>query len=176
MTEYEYTPLNHSKRQIRILQVHPGFEHDIITCSILARSLVDWNQIKVSNRLHSGISAFFRRPYWTRVWILQELVVAKHYPRVCCGSKSFALEGFAFIISELRPFFLSDTEEPEQPSGSGQDLEDLADARWDFWSENHSNRPSITSSLVDLLWQGRFKQASDDRDYVYGMLGLVNQG
>jgi hypothetical protein len=126
---------------------------------------------------------FLARPWWQRVWVLQELGMAKEATFIC-GSKRISYEllapaltlfqlacqaqdgtlyiapdSFAPVIFDVRPFVM---------------LSFKALSNFNAWT-NHPRFPPLIGLLrgaCDYTRSNRRFCASNPRDYVYGLLGL----
>ena len=74
--------------------VHAEDQATKLVEDMLDRSLL---QIKDSLRLLTGVRDLLSRPYWSRVWILQEIVVSRNV-EVYCGKLKI---GFAFLHAAM---------------------------------------------------------------------------
>jgi hypothetical protein len=105
------------------------------------------------------LNMFFRRPWFRRVWVIQEVAASKEVDMIC-GSRKASWTSFAnavhFLISVrfLNPWL---------------DLKGCNRIqRIRFYKECPSN---ITTT--DLLILERWSLATDDRDHVFALLGLA---
>lgn len=121
-------------------------------------------------------------PWWSRVWVVQELVLAKKAILVL-GSVSVPWELFSgFCHSYLRhlPPGACCHSSATWKMSSGL-WADIVLMRLTFMSF-HTSRTEMTlsptrsppSTFLDLLWLLRHKEATDARDKVYGLLGLLH--
>ncbi|KAJ4302570.1 hypothetical protein N0V88_002720 [Collariella sp. IMI 366227] len=121
---------------------------------------------------------FERRPYWSRVWPLQEMILAKRALAIC-GTDACPL-GEATICLGLWPIFRPLS---ERPPG-------VSDRVWNFVSQLVSHRTvsrplSTLATLrpttgdnhaLNLLGMTRWLQATDPRDKLYGLSNLTDLG
>ncbi|KAK8004661.1 hypothetical protein PG989_004380 [Apiospora arundinis] len=111
--------------------------------------------------------ALLQRPWWTRMWTLQESVLGREV-RVFCGDSVAPLQDF-FELSYF--IFLS----LNFRSWSGTDISANVNARA-AWStadlRDHVKHRGLVSPLLalDSTWQ---RKASDPRDKIFGVMGLV---
>lgn len=120
-------------------------------------------------------------PYWTRVWVVQELSLA---PRVTLTCETAEVEWTS--ISKLlakEPYFDAFHTLDDGTGGRAYDpeddflsmftrvkiMEDQRRAMLDPAAESYQN-------LLDVLARFREKEAADPRDRIYGLLGLADQG
>lgn len=102
---------------------------------------------------------FFHRPYWRRVWIIQEIVSGARVV-VYCGADSTKLENIERVLAR--------TAEGKEFLRTGQVPNFEAFRKSQFSGE--------ASPLVKLLVSSRASLATDPRDKVYGLLGLASDG
>lgn len=105
------------------------------------------------------LNDLFSRPYWSRVWVVQELASANQARRACtlrCGYKSVTLYQFkVFLGHVLRQIHISKLKDATRP----RNLVSL--------SMQDPNR-----TFLDVLWQSSSLLASDERDRIYGIRGI----
>jgi ankyrin repeat protein len=107
-------------------------------------------------KLSEGLDLLLRRPWFRRVWILQEVAKANR-ASVWCGTKSAKAHTFALAPSLLGV----------KPERHCQAVLDIMPGRLrgkSVWRENRS--------LYNLLLKFGESEASDPRDRVYALLGI----
>jgi hypothetical protein len=106
--------------------------------------------------LRKGLDLLLRRPWFRRVWILQEIANAKN-ASVWCGTKSVRARTFALAPSLIGI-------KPERHCQAVLDIMPghLREESW--WSESRD--------LYNLLLKFRESRASDPRDKVFALLGI----
>ena len=127
--------------------------------------LMDWvtltpkeiqkKEISQLKRIHD----IFSRPYWTRIWMAQELAAANRIRKPCtlyCGKRSVTLDQFkAFLETMLRLMKESPLRTITQPKA----LLSLS-----------TMNPKRT--FLDILWQSSTLKASKDVDRIYAIRGI----
>ncbi|KAK2041798.1 heterokaryon incompatibility protein [Colletotrichum somersetense] len=104
------------------------------------------------------------RPWFTRVWCVQEIVLARA-SRVCIGSHSLDWVKLGVTASWLS----------EQCLASDYDVPpELEGLNWDAAYSMFDTSDLSESSLLEVLVAFRDLAATDPRDKVYGLLGLVS--
>ncbi|EFQ25166.1 heterokaryon incompatibility protein [Colletotrichum graminicola] len=104
------------------------------------------------------------RPWFTRVWCVQEIVLARA-SKVCIGSHSFDWVKLGVTASWLS----------EQSIASDYDVPpELEGMNWDAAYSMFDTSDLSESSLLEVLVAFRDLVATDPRDKVYGLLGLVS--
>lgn len=120
------------------------------------------------------------RPYWKRLWIIQEVAVASRI-RIQCGTAYTTWKHF----SAFREEFLFGNSPCCNNNGTGLLLHkdfgrsqtEFADCYTVFWlDEMHTSYHGDGSRLLILLEMSEGFQCSDVRDKVYGLAGLATDG
>lgn len=106
--------------------------------------------------LRKGLNLLLSRPWFRRVWILQEIANAKR-ANIWCGTKSVKSQTFAIAPSLIGI-------KPERHCQAVLDIMpgQLREETW--WSESRD--------LYNLLLKFKESEASDQRDKVYALLGI----
>jgi hypothetical protein len=116
-------------------------------------------------------------PWFTRVWILQELALASEDPMVVCGWKStpwsMFIAAWQAIAQEPSLGLVNLQKEWKAPSGESHFV---ALTKLDVLSTlRQSTQDDTRESLKRLLIMSRTSAATDPRDRVYGLLGLLDK-
>ncbi|KAI8722725.1 HET domain-containing protein [Fusarium sp. LHS14.1] len=132
------------------------------------------------------ISVVDRRPWFSRTWILQELAMAKQDPLVVCGWKSapwsLFIKGWVAIardaFEELAIIREQDTKRQRGASNSSAtdgNFEMVSLTKLDVLNElrEEAMRTQGGESLRKLLMISRSSEATDPRDRIYGLLGML---
>ncbi|KAI0847202.1 heterokaryon incompatibility protein-domain-containing protein [Daldinia vernicosa] len=116
---------------------------------------------------------FFFQPWYTRVWILQEIVLAKS-ATVVYGDRLMDWDRVLEAVDSLRRLQIGQNTHIWRLSGASR-----VDSIQRCWmrvrtakSRDTPRRP-IYLELVELLWQTRFFEKKEPRDRLYGILGLL---
>ena len=124
-----------------------------------------------------ALGYFFARPYWMRMWIIQELSVVQDETRLICGDQSITWQGFCDMIDifmlDWDHFYegLRNTGDEIFQGNSFTLLTRLRTLKeFVHQLQSGSNIPSL--GLLIMLCE--LSEATDNRDRVYGMLGLVD--
>jgi hypothetical protein len=107
--------------------------------------------------LCDNIAELAERPYWSRMWITQELLLANHI-RVHVGNISFDFRELAYQVHGLQ----------------GADTEDLGQLLAYIEARDPDNM-DIQHPLHEILLRFKDCQCSDPRDKVFALLSLVNE-
>jgi hypothetical protein len=122
-----------------------------------------------------AIRALFKRPWWERVWIRQEIALHR-VVKVWCGSKTFnmgILPPALFMLAHIASLGFANT-----TSHSDNDQE--VSLPWDYHPKMLTELRNMTGngnswvSLAQLLRLTRSCKATDGRDTVFSVLGLAN--
>lgn len=125
--------------------------------------------------LFECLRSFLLCPWWKRIWVVQEIAVSKdavvQFGNVSARWKVFV--GAAKVISSKLgdPGLLAelDSDNLKVLQLFQNQLLDLEETRRRWYADRGTN-------LSRLLQQFSDRQASDDRDKVFGLLSLANQG
>lgn len=118
-----------------------------------------------------AVSALCRRRYWRRVWIVQEILLARTIT-IRCGDKSVPFQCLATMVARLWDLKRENCLDRYcyavlvYESGAGRLAKDKAWGRWRF-----DNRPEALKRLINKydLWE-----SSEVRDKIYAFLGLLD--
>jgi hypothetical protein len=136
-------------------------------------SLVDqrwinlWSSVQLSlfnqfsdlaNRQRKGLEYLLRHPWFTRIWILQEVANARKAV-FCHGTKALSTKIFV-----LAPFLTCTTPEPH--CQAVMDIMPGSFRRDTWWSRDRD--------LYTLLMKFRKSKASDPRDMIYALLDICS--
>lgn len=120
----------------------------------------------------------FERDYWSRVWVVQEILNGKSV-NVCCGKESITWQSLLDLVKlleqhegSLKLSFRPDRKNSQNRqsyahvliSGGPSSVENLK-----------QYRGQGARSLLDVLRICRTKHASQPRDKVYGILGMLHE-
>jgi hypothetical protein len=122
-----------------------------------------------------ALNGLFNRPWWTRVWVVQELSLAKQEKAlIVCGASSVPWTSFliaAYAIEECW-FIMNAVMKKEFPDAKLSGFQNgirMAQCR-------HVGPGDPKFHLLELLHQHRDCEATNKRDYLYGLLGLSGDG
>ena len=130
-----------------------------------------------------ALKHLLRRPWFSRVWIVQEALAAKRFEMICgqwsiSGRDFFA--GIASMLSVGHPPFFFDVG-PKYTEARGdipfqkESLSSLTEIVLE-WTEKDQDRGRSKRPLMNLLHMFRRCAASDKRDQVYALLNLCQEG
>lgn len=112
---------------------------------------------------------FFSRPWFSRRWILQEVIQARHAIFYC---------GEAMITSEVLVQAASWFRHPDLKFLGLDDtiLESVMQMQSMMWGLNQHVKGRGVSDILDLLDIFQGNDCSDDKDRIFALLGLVDRG
>lgn len=123
--------------------------------------------------IHQGLTKLFERPWWTRMWVFQEVIVAVTSPIVICGHSQILWDDMC--VKELRfnlDYMFGDVGIIlRNPRVTGHD--EFGKIPMSYLSES----PMMAGnpfSLLEILEATCHRLATDPRDKVYAGLGLVS--
>jgi len=139
--------------------------------------------VEGENFIHYGavnvVSNLLRRPWWARVWVIQELVLARDVT-VYCGSQALGWDRFCLVVN-------SSTSLPSFPS-SGVYIDEFRALR-DNWkarvylsstgepepidSDESGQRDARATDMLSLIYDFRSRRTTDPRDKVFAFQGLA---
>ncbi|KAF4990336.1 hypothetical protein FDECE_14412 [Fusarium decemcellulare] len=114
--------------------------------------------VKFNRLLLIGLQSVLEKPWFKRVWILQEVAKAQRAV-VHCSRGSINARSFA-----LAPLLLGEV--PEEQVQAVLDIMPGPSRQSSWWSERRN--------LGTLLWKFRGCHATDPRDRVYALLGIAS--
>jgi hypothetical protein len=116
-----------------------------------------------------ALCAFLRKPYWYRLWVVQELAVNHNHTLFLCGTRSLTREMVKMavrccqkLLRENSPAIITSNQDAWKISTRVYRLVDV---------EPRLGEDAIPMGVLHL---SREALASDDRDKVYGILGLLD--
>ena len=141
---------------------------------------VDVNLV-VDAALEAHVEAAYKSDWFTRLWVVQELALARN-PRILCGAYALSWEEFE-IATRVIASCLRKISHPPKTLRSIDDAWDIISLR----GRSCLNMRPVTAhpvafhidqpwSIGRLAWDMRNKKCTDDRDRVYAILSLTASG
>lgn len=122
-----------------------------------------------------GLSFFvLQSTYWTRTWIVQELVLARN-ATIYCGARQMSWEAFARAVDRLDRAYEYDRHDIPHPHKLSEWIRFVQNVL-DIWSAYEQRMSGNAMPLSVLLRVTSDKVATDPRDSIYGLLGLADDG
>lgn len=142
-------------------------------------------ELDMSGRM--AVHKFLSRPWFSRAWVVQEVILAKHAV-VRCGNREMDWETFSYFICDFRYAYLEDTwngvlsralffdnelgrayhRHYETVSGSR-----LMNLPFLIVAIRTARKRGRKLTMCELLKYARLQAATDSRDKVYSILGLL---
>lgn len=120
-----------------------------------------------NERARKSLGSLFNRPYWTRLWVIQEFAVSKSDPLIGCGGKWIRSGRLHDFLNQARTQF-------GYHRTRAIDVEDLEAVR-NLMAFRRSLSKGMPLKLVQVLSQTRrTSSATRIHDVVYALLGLVD--
>jgi hypothetical protein len=104
----------------------------------------------------TAIISFYQRPYWTRLWVVQEILLARNLI-ILCGNRSLSWE-------KLKSFSLT--------FGANRDLELTRTRAYDIIADHLSRKKKF--QLGHVLTRYGSQNCADPRDRIFGLLSLID--
>jgi hypothetical protein len=126
---------------------------------VITRFRDNRNSIRDENK--KAIMSLSTRPYWTRLWVVQEICVARQL-KIYCGSMSLSWEIF-------REFYLCESLRlwgRQRLNLARSSMMEIMERRDSYMSDGKNTLETLINSSV------RF-ECTDPRDKVYGLLSLI---
>lgn len=115
--------------------------------------------------LHQYFGHLLQRPYWTRVWVIQEVVLARRL-WLLYGEKTTAWDSFADAFQRLRRS--APSEDSLTPNRDWERVAQLVETR----NHHDKERPD----LLQYIQMFRHSRCMDARDKLYGLRGIAVDG
>ena len=115
-----------------------------------------------------GIAKISNKPWWSRMWVVQEVLVAKQPPLLVCGRQCVSWDAFNIALSHLgwRNMIIRGDSRYSTLKLSFANLITQS-------SQLHSEHRTSSGTLEELLLATRDRQTTNPRDKVFALLGLT---
>lgn len=115
----------------------------------------------------AAVKALLQRPYWSRLWVAQEFLLAKDI-LICCGTKQVTWDRLSSWESEAQPTFSAPSVVKSRiKMGDGDHLYDPILVQY----QNSPDEMTFTR-LQEWISVSSHLQCADPRDKVYGLLSM----
>lgn len=147
-----------------------GIDEEITTPFSIESKANFKQRLATTSRAEGSLSAGFyddiaARPFWTRIWIVQEVVLSKN-PAIMLGDQEITWDWFADRSSILDSIVQEIFPEISTDSSGLSNLNVIQNIR-------RLHKLGFQPSICDLLASLRGTKSTDPRDMVYGLLGLI---
>jgi hypothetical protein len=127
-----------------------------------------------------ALNYLLARDYWYRVWVVQEIALSKSLT-LFCGRRKFSWESLLFtayllnLHVETRGIYsLSRTKDPFRGVLPGiQRIMSIQSVRYDFQPQKKESERKPVDSLLCLLLNHRFTEATEKRDKYIALAGIA---
>ena len=143
-----------------------------------------WEELFDEAQVWAGLKRFLERPWFGRLWVIQEFALAKQV-NVLVGSSVKSETFLSHTLSRMRTHFVhwfqtNGGVETMRIMGKEHFLSHTSSRHWNLFHKILEIRHDFVShgnplsSLPDAFTRAHMASCSDPRDKVYGILGLVN--
>ena len=149
------------------------------------RFLVDYNNgiregtsrlalLEHSFDIQVGLIRLLTRQYWSRVWIMQEVIVSRA-AYICCGRYVASWEALVDLIAPLSPYDQLQLEMKGHFQGFRAIQHAANDLVWPMAQLNFNRQLCDKITYWEGLQLAPKRRASDPRDYIFSLLGFVRE-
>ena len=130
-----------------------------------------------------ALHEFMKRPYWSRLWIIQDIVLGSSRLQILCGRKCMDWRCFCYGVGTVNTYLwrvknmLLDHDRAALgiDNNTAWESMNLHHVWKDLWVLSQvQERGGESLDLFKLLQMSSFSNATDPRDKVYGLLGLMD--
>ena len=133
----------------------------------LCRDAGVWQATGKKTSLIRGVLNIMQRPWWKRIWVVQEAGLAKSAIVLCSAQSAKYSDIFLFYKVVKRDNSFAGTAINSGLSTSFKHL-----GAMDTIKKKTTSKNSSVAAIARLLRRARFLEASDPRDKIFGILGL----
>lgn len=112
---------------------------------------------------------FFRVPWWTRMWTLQEMAKARNLTFMC-GSYTIPGEELKLLVQSFNKHFQKCC--VDGPESGGYNLVNIQNRIVELERIEHLRENRTLVGFLKLAGVYRYRIATDPRDMIYGLLGM----
>lgn len=124
-----------------------------------------------THRIWASFRALFSRPWWMRYWVIQEVILAQECV-VLCGEWYWNWHNLVYVANRalLLGFpIIGDSRFYKSQATATAYLQAML-----MYSLSMDHKSTTPWKLIDILSACRRGQATDERDYIYGVLGIAS--
>ncbi|KAI0973352.1 hypothetical protein F4678DRAFT_25159 [Xylaria arbuscula] len=129
-------------------------------------------ELQQDSRLSSGIGHMFKKDYWDRMWILQELALSNRTILVC-GIYELKWNIMVDFAMKMQLSMKGNPARSVSILGSAQRAVENARNVWLISQIYDQEQQPLDFSLI--LYLSRYQQAQEARDRIYALLSLIDQ-
>lgn len=161
----------YSRAHTVIIWLGPAEEGDDWAIRNVHIHATDWEDPAWDQQAFDALARICNRPWFRRVWIVQELKLARSDPTIYLGRNIMSWQVFYDFI---RIVHNTKATWPKQLQRSSLKF-DFSNAASHITRLGQLREAEVVSGLVDILVWTDECGATDPRDKVYGMLSLINK-
>lgn len=137
---------------------------------------IDFVESEEASEVWSFYLTAIQRPYMSRVWVIQEFVLANKDPIVLCGDKQVLWSVFMSAYKTLSLEFFTKIDLVQLQDSEGRAPEVLAKLKYDLFDELRiAVNKEGGADLRQLLVMSRTSESSEPRDRIYGLLQMLDE-
>ncbi|KAH7090842.1 heterokaryon incompatibility protein-domain-containing protein [Paraphoma chrysanthemicola] len=131
------------------------------------------NLLQNSFDVQAGLIGLLSRKYWSRVWIMQEVVLSQA-AFICCGSYVASWSALTQLLAPLKPVESLQLQLSGQYLGFHTIQNTAKDLVWPVAELNVKRQMQENISCWEGLQMARQRDATDARDFIFSLLGFVD--
>ncbi|KAL8692922.1 MAG: hypothetical protein Q9218_002148 [Villophora microphyllina] len=153
-------------------------DRDIVRAYVYGNSdRVQWVLGFMSAVENSGFPAVYQSAWFTRMWIVQEALLAKHL-KLCCGAESLDWDDFERVMMLIHAVNGAIRLPMSHRDAFVKYAWNLVQVR-DTWCHRHresrGNQSDEAPEVMFYMHQLRRRKCKDDRDRVFALQGLLSE-
>ena len=134
-------------------------------------------------RFLEAADAFIKRPWWYRIWTVQEYALARNEPRWYCGRTWTSTAHLRDRISQLKNYLLHNANpligdvavSTSAQIAIGQEFIKIAERSWTINMQLTKRNPQANSALPShFLLTLAYRQSTDPRDRIYALREMID--
>jgi hypothetical protein len=130
--------------------------------------------LQYSFDIQAGLIGLLSRRYWSRVWIMQEVIVSRA-AYICCGSYVASWAALTQLLVPLSPMESLQLQLNGQYLGFHTIQKTASDLVWPMAQLNLKRQMHETITCWEGLQMARQRGATDARDFIFSLLGFVDE-
>jgi hypothetical protein len=127
------------------------------------------NSVDVASIPVPALLSFLNRPWWTRAWVLQECMAAGSLMWLVCGSSYASFVTIFPFINKVLMYIDRQSYYIQRTT-----LREVLSSRWHFFINLERYQKEQVFPLYDVIKLSSKLEATDSRDKVFALLGLVD--
>lgn len=156
--DLEITPIELQQVRDRVLSLHAG--RQLAESEEQRMIAAHWPIVKIATGAWAASASLFKREFFQRVWVIQEVVLGREVI-VKCGSHSASWDNLATVSTLHQHIHHALEKAPDT-------ISIISSARRDYQGQGRG------MDLAQAMFNSHFYKATDQRDKIYGTLGLLD--